>query len=386
MDASTAMDSAAPPIQKSQVSIKTTLWVCLTVLGVALAVGVVFLARYALSIIAVSLLVALAMERPVQFLEKRGWRRGLAIACVTLAGLLALTGIGVLLVPPTVKQGKELVEQGPALVQKARTTPLYQKLNPRLQLDQRLASLEQTGPGLLKEYTGPVMKLAGSLLLGLGGALTVFFLTLFMLLSGGSLVRALVNEALPQRRLRYQQVLSRMYQAVGGYVSGLGILCLINAVLTTLFLWVLKVPGPIALGVFSGLFSLLPLVGSVASGLVITAVAFTVSAPVGIAVGIFNLAYQELESRIFAPIVYRRSLRLNSLVVMMAFLVFAELGGVLGAVIAIPVVATLQVLVQELFALRRERLDLPLYGPAGRIGQSAPASGPTLEGPFHPVQ
>ncbi len=268
--------------------------------------------------------------------------------------------------PPTIEQGRELWQQAPSALEKVRLTRTYQDWNGRLGLDRKVEQLKKSAPEQLTDTEGPVLKVLGGVAALVTAGITVFFFVVFMLLYGGALVNRLLEEALPNRRVRYQRLLSRVHRSIGGYVTGLSVLCLVNAVVTTLFLLVMGVPYALTLGIFSGIFSLLPLVGSVLSGVVITAVAFGAGGPaVGVVTGIYNIVYQEAESRIFAPLVYRRSIAVNPLVTMASLLIMAEVFGVLGAVLAVPFAAAAQVLIHELLILRRERLNLPLVGPAG---------------------
>ena len=113
------------------------------------------------------------------------------------------------------------------------------------------------------------------------------------------------------------------------------------------------VPYAVALGLLVAILDLIPLAGATIAGIIVGTVAFLHSVPAGIVIVVFFIVYQQLENHILQPLIYGRTVQLSPLVVLVSVLVGAELAGVLGALGAIPVAGSIQVLVARLAAQRR---------------------------------
>src|SRR4029079_2506625 len=154
-------------------------------------------------------------------------------------------------------------------------------------------------------------------------------------------------------------VLGKIYQSIGGYLGGLALICTINATFTTAFLAIDSVPFFLPLGIISGLSSMIPYAGPIVAVTGISLIAlFTVGVGHGVASGIYFIVYGLLEGNVLGPLIFKRTVHVNPLVVTLSILFLGEIAGIMGAIIAVPVVATLQILLGELLRVRRERLQL----------------------------
>jgi len=345
-------------------TVKATAKVGLTLL--ALAAGVYLLAqiKVALVLTLAAAMLASALHHGVDFLRTQRMRRRLAIWTVLLSTMVVGTTVVLLLVPPAVGQAKALVDRAPELWQSARQTGVYQQLDRRFHLDRQVERLRSEGPAKATTVVQPGLRVLGGALSVVGALLAVWGLTVFMLFFGERLVKAILDETLPSHRERYRRVLHKIYRAVGGYLSGLGVICGCNAACTTIFLAIARVPFFLPLGILSGLSSLVPLVGNTVVGALITGVALvTGGLSKGIACAVFFIVYQQVENHVLGPLVYRRTVNVNPLITVVGLLAFAELGGVVGAVLAVPVIASAQIVARELLAYRREALNVPPKGP-----------------------
>lgn len=350
-------------VPRSQVSVKTVLTVALTVLAVIVALYIIGHAKVALWLTIAGGLLAVALDRPAAALQRKGLPRTAAVLAVVAALLAVVTGVLVLLVPPAVKQGKELVKQAPSLLEKAKDTRVWKRLDRRLLLDEQLERLKSELQ--VEVAIGPGLKAVGGVLSGLAATVTLFFLVIFMLLFGGRGLRALLDEALPGRRERYERVLAKVYRSIGGYLSGLSLICLANATATTIFLAIIRVPYFLPLGIVSGLSSMVPLVGNTLAGILVSLVALASGGLwYGVGAAAYYILYQQFENHVLGPMVYKRTVELNPLAVVMGLLFFTDLLGIVGALIAVPAVAAGQIVLREGLAIRRERLKLPPAGPA----------------------
>jgi predicted PurR-regulated permease PerM len=349
----------SPEIRRSQVSFKTVFTVCAAVL---LALGVTYAVINALVAVALTgaaLMLAVSLDHVVRLLQRRGLSRSLSIGVVLFAGLLVVVAFGLLLIPPAIDQGKQLVRDTPGFLRTIRATGAFQRLDERFHLAEQLARAEKELPHVLEGAASPVLSALGSLLTGVGATITILFLTAFMLIFGGRLIEAALREARADRRPVYEDVLHKIYKSIGGYLGGLLSICLINATLTTTFLAIDRVPFFLPLGIAAGLSSLVPYAGPFVAGTAISLVAFaTRGLGAGVAAAIYFVVYGQLEGNVLAPLVFRRTVHVNPLVVTLSILFFGELAGVAGAVVAVPVVASLQVVLRELLVIRREQLAL----------------------------
>jgi predicted PurR-regulated permease PerM len=305
-----------------------------------------------------ALLLAVALDHLVAMLTRRGWRRGWAIAAVMAAFLGVLVALGFVLVPAAVAQARQLVSDFvPRILPAVRRIGLVRLAERHLGVGTSPAEIERAVTRLIGG-AGPVLAFLGSALSVVAGAVTVLFLTVFILVFGGPLVRAALAEARQERQKLYASVLQKIYQSIGGYLGGLTLICSINATLTMVFLWIDRVPFMLPLGILSGFSSAIPYAGPAVMGTLITLVAAATAGPWhGMAAAIYFIAYGQLEGNVLSPLVFRRAVHVNPLIVTLSILFFGEMLGIAGAVVAVPVVAALQIVLRELLRIRREHLQ-----------------------------
>jgi predicted PurR-regulated permease PerM len=352
--------------RKSQVTPKTVFTVGFSALAVVVLAVLVVKTRVALSLTGIALLLTLALEHGVARLERAGLKRWQAIAVVLITGMLLVTALGLLVIPAAVSQGGELFSQFPKLMQQIRSLRLFRLLNKHLStLTQFFGQQPSEGQGPPAGAIGqmavpPLLHAIGGAVSLLGSAITVFFLVVFMLVFGGGLLKRLLELLPSEHRERSERVMKKTYHATGGYLSGLTLICTINATLTTTMLAVLGMPFFLPLGILSGFSSMVPYAGPVVAGGLITLLTWVTGGSVkALAVLIYFIIYGQLEGNVLAPLVFRRTVHVNPLLTLLGVLFCAELAGVLGAVVAVPVVATLQIIIRELIQLRQERTMAP---------------------------
>lgn len=347
--------------RRSQVTPKTVFTVGFSALAVVVLAVLVVKTRFALTLTGIALLLALALEHGVSWLERHKLKRWQAIALVLTGLVLAVTTVGLLLIPAAFSQGGELFSQFPKLMQQVRSLRVFRLVNTHL------ATLKQFFGQKQEETTVPAGAIGQvavpSLLHAIGGAftlltgtVTVFFLVVFMLVFGGGLLQRLLALAPAEHRERYERVMKKTYHATGGYLSGLALICTINATLASTMLAVVGMPFFLPLGIMSGFSSMVPYAGPVVAGGLITLVTWAAGGSVkALAVAIYFIIYGQVEGNVLAPLVFRRTVHVNPLLTLLGVLFCAELAGIIGAVVAVPVVATAQIILRELLLLRQER-------------------------------
>lgn len=353
--------------QRSQVTPTTVFTVCASVLAVVALVTLVVKTRVALTLTGVAIILALALEHGVSWLERRKLPRLASIATVMTALLLVVATLALLVIPAAADQLDALVRQWPQLVEELRNSRLFRAASERLQALGWARRLEEATPSLA---TGAlptlVLRAIGGVLGVVVSALTVFFLVVFMLTFGGDLIHKGLTLIGPQHRMRYVRVLRNIYGATGGYLSGLALICTVNATLTTAMLAILGLPYFLPLGIASGLSSLVPYIGPLVTGGLITLLTWATQGTwVALAALIYFLLYGQLEGNVLAPLIFRRTVHVNPLLILLSILFCAELAGVIGAVVAVPVAATVQIITREFLLFRKERGAAPTAGPSG---------------------
>jgi predicted PurR-regulated permease PerM len=346
-------------VRPSRVTLKTVFTVCFGVLLVLGLVMAIIHSLVAITLTYVALLLAVTLDHGVKMLVRRGLKRSLAIAVVTilLAGLLI--GLGFTLIPPAVSQGRTLVAQAPAFIHNARSSRLFRHLDARFQLADHIEKLETGLPTILEGAATPILAAMGGVLSFVGAAVTVLLLTVFMLIFGGRLIHGAMEEARPESRNLYGDVLDKIYRSIGGYLGGLALICTVNAMLTTAFLAINGVSFFVPLGILSGLSSMIPYAGPLVTGIVITLLTLiTGGGWHALACVIYFIAYGQFEGNVLGPLIFRRTVHVNPLVVILSVLFLGEMAGIVGAIIAVPVVAAMQIVVREMLRVRRQQLKV----------------------------
>jgi predicted PurR-regulated permease PerM len=341
------------------VTLKTVFSVSFAVLLVVSLVWALVHSVVAIALTGAAILFAVALDHGVAWLVRRRLRRDLAIAVVALAALGLVVGLAFTLIPPAVDQGKALVQQAPSLVRTARQSRLFVRLDQQYHLAKRIEQAEKELPKMLEGAASPILAALGGLISLAGAAVTIFVLTVFMLIFGGRVIRAALAEARAERRPVYENVLRKIYKSIGGYLSGLTLICTINATLTTIFLAINRVPFFLPLGILSGASSTIPYAGPFVTGTFISLLTLvTQGVWHGLACGIYFVLYGQLEGNVLSPLIFRRTVHVNPLVVTVSVLFLGEMAGIVGAIVAVPVVAALQIIGREILRERREQLNL----------------------------
>jgi predicted PurR-regulated permease PerM len=357
---------------------RTVLSVAGMLLALAIALWIVWVARRVLVWTLVSLFLALALNPAVDALQRRGVRRrSLAVVVVYLVVVLIIAGLGALIIPTLIQQVNDLVKAAPGYVRDltAGRGPLG-FLETKYHVVERVTeAVEGNGSGRLAGGASAALDVARSVVTFVVAVVTITFMTFFMLLEGPSWIERLLGLMSEPARQRWEAVGRDIYRTVGGYVTGNLLISLIAGVTTTVVLLALGVPFALALGLLVAILDLIPLAGATLAAIIVTLVAFTESPTAAIVVLAFFIVYQQLENHLLQPLVYGRTVQLSPLAILIAVLVGAEVAGVIGALGAIPIAGTIQILIVDWQRERRERRAARLRYDAAepdRVTASAP--------------
>ncbi len=341
------------------------------VLGVCLAVvvalGFILLAQKGLTIIAIALFLALALNPAVEFFQRRGLGRGLAVAAVYAIALILFVLIALVFIPPLVTQITHFVKALPDLAR-----DLTAGKGPFGLLERKYHVVEElrkvtTGKGSVG-FSGaalPALGIAKGVASAVTSILIIFFLTLFMLLEGPSWRERFTDLIPVARRPSIERMGSGVYKSVSGFVSGNLLASMLAGIFATILLLVVRVPYAFPLGLFTAIIELVPYIGPVIVTVLLSLVALTVGPVTAIIVLVVLLVYHLIEGHTVRPLIYGRALKLSALAVLIAIILGTEVAGILGALVAIPVAGSIQAIISELLEQRDRRRSLPATGQSG---------------------
>jgi predicted PurR-regulated permease PerM len=319
-------------------------------------VAVVYLlwrARLVLQLASVAAVFAAAAATPVLALERRGWPRGLAVAAVLGGSLLLALGAIASIVPLVVEQATSFAQALPSLVQRAQDSRALAWLEENFQIVSRSAALLERN---VSTALGAALSAASGLASFVVNLVVTVALTAFLLTSGRALWRGALEWVHPARRPRVERVGVAVRRAVASYVVGALAMAAIGAVVTAVTTVLLGVPYWLPLAVVTGILAIVPYIGAFVSGALVTVTTFLAAGQTAglVALGVF-VAYQQLEGIVLQPLVQRRAIELNPLVVAFAALVGTTAAGIYGGVMAIPIAAATKVVAQDALDHRRAR-------------------------------
>ncbi len=337
------------PLSRVQISIAPqTIW-----LAIGATVGTILLLVFLNSIISVLLLlfaaitIAEAMRPAVLWMNRFHIPRWLGVLGIYLIGLGILSGLGYLISQPLVDQITQFINNFPQY-----STDL---VNFTKNAQGALNSLPggSTIPNdlnnLLTSIANNIPSVIANILTTIIGIISDVVITLFMALFWTAFSDGLREFALGflPPRLRHQgaEVLDDMSQRLGGYVRGVIINMFVIGILAGLADWLLGLKFALLLGVFAGLNELIPLVGPFIGAAPAVLLGFIVSPTKGIIVALVYLLIQEFEGHTLVPLVMNRVVKLRPLTILVALSIGALLQGLIGALLAVPFAAVVQVFV-----------------------------------------
>lgn len=326
-------------------------------LGVMVALGLVnvLVSLQSVALLVVfSLFLALGLNPAVEWLHRRHVARGVAVVLVTLIvlGLLALGAWAVL--PVASEQINLLVQNAPLYLQQLRENPQIAQFDAQFQVIEKVTDFITSGAWLTTIFGG---------LLGAGRivANTVFslivtlVLTIYFLASLPSIKNVIYSLAPASRRPRVRYLANEMFRRIGGYMSGMFIVVTCSATTAFIFMNIVGLGQfSLALTVVVATFAFIPLVGSTASMIVVSVVAFAFSPTTGLITLLFFLTYQQIDTYVIQPRVFQRSVNVPGVLVILAAISGGLLLGIAGALLAIPTMASLLLLYQEVIVPKLE--------------------------------
>ncbi len=342
-----------PPPEQSEPTSKFRIEVAPSTLAaialmVASIVLLINLVPVILTLIAALMLVG-TLNPAVEWLEQRKVHRFAAISIVFVVLLLILAALAVFTLPEFAAQVSSLIEQEPQL--RTRLVKFLAGYPLTASLAVGLGKIQYAA--LLKSYSAEALAISRSLLEILAYGAGAFFLALYVMIDRDRLRGALFAAVPRAHHIKLSRIVLKLQTIVGGYVRGQVVTCVLMALFLFAVLTAFNVPNAIAIAAFGGLVDVLPFIGIFLIIIPAVLAAYAASGVVAMTVFTLLLIYGEFESRVLIPVVYGRSLRLPSSIILFALIAGGTLYGVAGALLALPVAATVLMLVDEL------KVDLP---------------------------
>jgi predicted PurR-regulated permease PerM len=342
-------------------STRAILKVLLVTAATAVALYVLYLVRSIVEMLFIAVFLAVALGPAVDLYQKRARvPRSMAILFVYLTILGAIVGLGLLVVPPIVSGVNHFVNKVPSYVQDLRKNKTARNYDNKYHVTEKLDKEAKKLPTRLGDAASALTSITVGVFSTIFQLVTVLVLTFFFLLDGKRMIEWGLRQLEPARAERVRAVMGDVYEATGGYVIGNLIISVIAGTGTYVVLMILGVPFAVPLAVLMAFLDLIPLVGATIGGVGIGIVAAISDFPTAVIVwAIYFIVYQQIENNVLQPIIYRRTVSLHPLVVLVAVLIGGSQLGVLGALIAIPVAAGLQILLKDWWNARRGRIVRP---------------------------
>ena len=382
--AATTPTPPPPVVPAGMLSVRVILRTVLVIVGVVLALYLIYRVRKPLSWIFIAGFLAIALAGPINFLG-RFMRKGFAVALVYVLLILIPVVIAALLVPPIVEQVNLLIQNVPKYAA---------DLSDFVQRNDRLRSLEenynitaelQKQAATLPARAGDAASILSNIGLGVVNSVfagvTILILSVFMVGSGRTWLDWLARRQGPEHGEWMDRLFNRIGRAVGNYVAGALGQALIAGVLAWIVLLILGVPYAGSLAVIIFLLDLVPLVGATLGAIIVGIITLFNDFPRDtIAWIIWSVVYQQVENSVIQPRIQARALEVHPFVVLVSVLFGSTLFGIVGALIAIPVAAAIQISITEYNRFRQQTLADSIVAPP----TSRPAGPPAIEPPERP--
>ncbi|HMM81771.1 MAG TPA: AI-2E family transporter [Terrimesophilobacter sp.] len=332
----------------------------LVAIGIGTAVGTL---ATIITYIGAAIFLALGLDPAVSWLERHRFPRWLAILTVVVVVLAVFTGLVFSVIPVIVAQTSNLING---------LTPLIATLGD--QNNNWVAAVQKNLPNYidLQAIVGNALEFlrnnitsigGGVLQVGLGiasgafGIIIVLILTLYFVASLNNMKRGLYQLIPASKRARFADLAEQISDSVGRYVVGQATLALFNGILSFIFLSIVGAEYPALFAFIAFLFSLVPLVGTLSGSVLITASCLLFDGvPTAIAVGIYYVAYMQIEAYVLNPNIMNRAVKVPGVIVVIAALSGGTLLGILGALIAIPVAASILLIINQVVVPQQNEL------------------------------
>ena len=313
-----------------------------TIVKVVLTLAIIWLLSVLwtqLLLMGIAALIATALNPVVRRLEQRGWSRQLAVTLIVLAAIAAFGLAGWLMIPTAIDEGKNLAANLPSYVDRGERF-----LQDYPEVVQRLRDGANRGSASPGSFFAGVLRFGSSLVQSVVNTVVVLALTIYLLVDGHRVIDWLMRYVPVTQRAKIRRFLPEVSKVVSGYVVGQAITSLLFGVTAFLVLSIAGVPQPLLLALLAALMDAIPIAGILIATVPAVLLALTVSWDAAIVVFVAYMVYQQVENYLIVPRIYRGTLQISSLAVLIAVLIGGQLLGIVGVLVALPIAATVPVI------------------------------------------
>jgi predicted PurR-regulated permease PerM len=323
--------------------------ILITGAGVVALLYLLVQVRSTLLLLGIAIFVAVALGPAVDFFARR-LPRAAAILTVYLLIFLVFNGVLALVLPPVIDGASDLSRDVPSYIGDLQENETFREYDRKYDIADRLKEGASNLDSRVGDAASVLQSVATTAFNTAFQLLTILTMGFFLLLDGQRIVRFLLRRLGREDEPRLLEVAERIYKSTAGYVAGALTITTINGVLTFVVLTILGVPFAVPLAVLMSFFGLIPLVGATIGGVIILIVTLFTDFPTAtIVYGIFLIFYQQFENNVLQPFVYKRTVNVPPLAVIVAILAGSSILGVVGALVAIPIAAALQIVLREFY-------------------------------------
>jgi predicted PurR-regulated permease PerM len=309
-------------------------------------------------LILIALFLATGLNPAVEALRKRNLSRSAAVTVIFSSVILFVIFFALVVVPPVISQGTNLIESGPQLLQDLMKNETINQLNTQYglidTLQERLKSVTSDGTLLISTFGG-VIGVGKSVLSGFFTALTILVLTLYFITSLPQAVNLGLSLVPASRRDRVGLLTNAVIARVGSFVGSQILIAAMAAVFVTILSIILGLPSPIAIGMFILVAALIPLIGHFIGAGIFTLIALSQSLVIGVIAFVAYVVYVQVENYVVTPRIMKRTLSVPGAVTIIAALIGSSLLGLVGGLLAVPVAASIILILDEVVIPRANK-------------------------------
>jgi predicted PurR-regulated permease PerM len=332
--------------------------IALTVVLVLLVLAAAWSVRNILLLVVIAAVLAVGLDPAVRRLQRLKLSRGWAVLMIILATIGFFALFGWLVVPPLVREVKQLASDIPGYINRLQhDNKFFADLNQKYHLSSRLQELTANLPTIASSSLSKILGITKSVASVIFNMLTIFILTLYFLMSLPRTERLAQSLFVGEHRDRDVSILRESLERIGGYVSGNISVSIIAGITSFIALQIIGVPFAAALGMWVAIADLIPSVGATLGAVVAVVVAAFTGLGEAIATVIYFIVYQQVENYVIMPRVMRHAVDLSPAIVIVSVLIGGSLEGFAGALLALPVAAAIKVVIREVWL--RDRMILP---------------------------
>lgn len=328
------------PNQKVEISI----WNVVKVIAVLAGIALLYYIRDIILLLFIVAIIVAALEPSVESMQLKKIPRALGVTIIYLLLLLIFAGVIYLVVPPFVNQIGELANSLPDYVNRYQSWITGTSLTSIWTWQSWLANVSSD----LSKYSGGFFDAASNFFGGIVSFITVIVLSFYLLLEREAKSKALIHIIPPDRKEAILEVIRKISEKIGRWLRGQLTLCLIIGVLDFIALMIIGIPYALSIGILAAFLEMIPILGPVITGVFAIVIAITTVGWVkALIVLIVFILIQQLENQILVPKIMQKAVGLSPVYIIVALLIAAKLFGLIGIILAVPVAASIVVVIAE---------------------------------------